>query len=172
MLPSQDEKMSDLEQLKSQVRADLLTITDGANASAILSTLDTDDLKFLAQKFELMAKEIRPKYKLGITQPQFSDFLESYMKYEAKNPIAGRDTGRADMGVALQRINASFANTGGQGQEPSIQEVRDEASRLGVSIVGPGGGPRSKKNIMSDLEQERSARGEAPGGADLLSPLP
>ena len=102
-----DEKMSDLEQLKSQVRADLLTITDGANASAILSTLNTDDLKFLAQKFELMAKEIRPKYKLGITQPQFSDFLESYMKYEAKNPIAGRDTGRADMGVALQRINGS-----------------------------------------------------------------
>ena len=75
-----------------QVRADLLTITDAANASAILSTLDDDDLKFIAQKFELMAKEIRPKYKLGINQQQFEMFLKSYIQNEDRFPVAGRET--------------------------------------------------------------------------------
>ena len=85
-----DEKMADLTKLKMKVRADLLTITDAANANDILGQLNPRDVQFVAQTFGLLAAEIKPKFGMGITAAQFFLFLRKYIQVE---PISGRGPG-------------------------------------------------------------------------------
>ena len=99
-LRSLDEKFADMELLKSRVRADLLTITDGANANSIMSSLGPAELRYVAQRFETLAKEIRPKYKMGILEPQFMQFLQEYIAADAAAPVAGRPVSASDLAAA------------------------------------------------------------------------
>ena len=89
---SLDEKMMDTEKLKAQVRADLLTITDPPNMSAIMQELTARDIQFVAQRFNLIAAEIRPKFKLGIDARNFMLFLRAYA--DRSPMISGSPTSR------------------------------------------------------------------------------
>ena len=102
------EKLQDVEKLKTQVRQQLLTITDPANATAILSSLNVAEVQFVAQKFNLLAAEIKPKFALGINALQFRLFLDSYARQEAAAPVAGRAIGVED----LRGIVAGLATRG------------------------------------------------------------
>ena len=99
-LRSLDEKFADMELLKARVRADLLTITDGTNANSIMSSLGPAELRYVAQRFETLAKEIRPKYKMGILEPQFMQFLQEYIAADAAAPVAGRPVSASDLAAA------------------------------------------------------------------------
>ena len=106
-LRSLDEKFADVELLKSRVRTDLATITDGANASAIMGRLGPAELRYVAQHFDQLAKEIRPKYKMGILEAQFMQFLAAYIADDARDVVAGRPVSAADL-AAVARVHAPF----------------------------------------------------------------
>jgi len=102
---SLDQKLADVEMLKVQVRADLLTITDAPNMTQIMTRLTNDDLRFVAQKFSSIAAEIKPKFKLGCTADQFMSFLRDYAARPlvAGAPATGNDIHQASV-IAPSRL--------------------------------------------------------------------
>lgn len=167
-----DEKLADAERLKAKVRSDLLTITDGQNMTAIMSRLDMTTLRFVAQKFELLAREIRPKYALGITEGQFFNFLQAYMQTELVAPVAGREAGRNDLTQALRalpsreqmtRLNENLNPT------PTVaMDLETQAEELGINPRHPNGRKKGKKTLQEEVTRRRQEAEEISG----LSPVP
>jgi hypothetical protein len=73
------EKLADVERLKIDVRSALSQIADGEQSNAIVQELDPYELTFLAQHIDEIVKEIKPKYKYGITADIFVPFLIAYI---------------------------------------------------------------------------------------------
>jgi len=74
------EKLADLERLKIDVRSELVEITDGDNANAIVQNLDAQQLQFLAQHIKEIIADIKPKYKYGVPADIFNNYLTAYMR--------------------------------------------------------------------------------------------
>lgn len=77
------EKLANIEQMKIQLRKDLLNITDKTNANQIVQELDNDENRFLYEQFEAVAREIKPRFRAGVPKDAFIPFLRKFMeKYE------------------------------------------------------------------------------------------
>jgi hypothetical protein len=74
------EKLADVERLKIDLRSQLGQIMDGENANAFVEATNVGDLTFLAQHIEEIVKDIKPKYKYGITADIFARYLDSYIQ--------------------------------------------------------------------------------------------
>jgi hypothetical protein len=62
-----------------------------------MGALSPAELRYVAQNFDTLAKEIRPKYKMGILEAQFMRFLQSYIAADALAPVVGRPVSAADL---------------------------------------------------------------------------
>ena len=160
-----DEKYADVELLKVRVRADLLTITDAVNASAILSNLGPVELRYVAQNFDEMAKEIRPKYKMGILQQQFMIFLRSYIAADNLAPVAGRPVSAADLHASSElaptrnQINrmgqliqdTADAHVPAARRTPTQAESIAEAESLGIPTRRPGADGLTRTRLATSI---------------------
>jgi len=150
-LRSIDEKFADTEFLKSRVRTDLLTITDAVNANSIMGSLSPAELTYVAQHFDELAKEIRPKYKMGILKAQFDQFLASYMASDAAATVTGRPVSAADLAAA-----AANAPTRAQMNRLGLAAERTQETLERNGAREPRRGehaPRRKKaDVLADAE--------------------
>ena len=195
---SLDEKMMDTEKLKAQVRHDLLTITDAPNMSAIMQQLTVRDVQFVAQRFHLLAAEIRPKFQLGIDAQQFMVFLRAYA--DRAPLVAGAPAGQVDVAAVGQAV-ADVAQ-GIQANEHARQadyvrqhrarapeaprrrtlaDVQADANQLGIETheVGRRGGQgraypmRELQQMIDDTMQQRGVEHQvahAPAREIVFSP--
>jgi hypothetical protein len=95
------EKLQDIEKLKIDIREQLSQIADGQQSSAIVNSLDNNQLQFLAQHMPEIISIIKPKYKYGVLSTVFVPFLENYMDKANK-------TNEVDFG--LQQTNPILSN--------------------------------------------------------------
>ena len=154
---SLDEKLADTEMLKAQVRADLLTITDALNMTAIMSALTIQDLRYVAQRFNLLAAEIRPKYKMGITSDQFMIFLRAYV--DRAPLVAGPAAG-------IVNINAIAARQPTRDQLDQLGQIVGQAAADHVPFHGQEGTPELprrekavKPRLLSEVQREAAEMG-------------
>jgi len=80
-----DEKLSDVYKLKTDLRNDLLDITDGSNAQKIVNSLADNDVIFLAQNIENIKTDIKKKFKYGVLSDIFLDYFNKYTQLQNKN---------------------------------------------------------------------------------------
>ncbi len=69
------EKYADLEGLKVQLRSKLSTITDANIASQIVGELSHDQIQFALNKWEVIDKDMKAKFALGVPAPVFIAYL-------------------------------------------------------------------------------------------------
>ncbi len=74
------DKLADKEGLKVLLRAELMKITDGANAQSIISQLGDDELEFAYKQFGALEREMKSRFKSGVPAEAFVNFLERYIK--------------------------------------------------------------------------------------------
>lgn len=110
------EKLASLEQMKIQLRKDLLAITDKTNANQIVQELDDEENRFLYEQFQAIANEIKPRFRAGVPKDAFIVFLRKFMeKYEL--------TGGVELPVEPTPITAP---TGEVGNYSLDKKVTDE----------------------------------------------
>jgi hypothetical protein len=80
-----DEKLKDVYKLKTDLRNDLLEITDGSNAQQIVNSLADNDVIFLAQNIENIKTDIKKKFKYGVLSDLFLDYFNKYTQLQNKN---------------------------------------------------------------------------------------
>jgi hypothetical protein len=146
-----EEKFADSTLLKTRVRSDLLTITDASNTNAIIGSLGPAELKYVAQNFEELAKEIRPKYKMGILEADFMNLLQAYIAADALAPVAGRPVSAADLHAASE-----------------LAPTRAQINRMGhlIQTTADANGPGASASRASPLrptQAESVARAESLG---------
>jgi hypothetical protein len=73
------EKLGDVQRLKIDLRNQLLDITDGLEANAIVQSLNSDQLIFLSQNFGPISEQMKQNYSLGVLAPIFVDYLNRYI---------------------------------------------------------------------------------------------
>ena len=76
------EKISNIQQLKSDLRAKLVKITDSNNANIIVNKLNDDKLIRAVQLFPTLSAKLKPLYSLGIPSEIFIQALNNYIKFE------------------------------------------------------------------------------------------
>jgi len=72
------DKLADVEGLKVILRAELMKLTDGAEASSILGQLTPDDVRFAYEQFTGIEKGLSGRFKTGVPAEVFLNFLERY----------------------------------------------------------------------------------------------
>lgn len=72
------DKLADVEGLKVALRSELMKLTDGAEASSILSQLTPDDVRFAYEQFTGIEKGLKGRFKTGVPAEVFITFLERY----------------------------------------------------------------------------------------------
>lgn len=151
-LRSIDEKFADTELLKSRVRTDLLTITDAVNTNSIMGALNPAELRYVAQNFDTLAKEIRPKYKMGILEAQFMRFLQSYIAADALAPVVGRPVSAADLHASSE-----------------LAPTRNQINRIGhiIQTTSEAHAPRADPSTPSTARV--SARRSPPTQAESIA---
>ena len=65
-----------------------------------MGNLGPAQMRYVAQHFEEMAKEIRPKYKMGIFENDFMNLLQVYIAQDRAAPVVGRPVSAADLAAA------------------------------------------------------------------------
>ena len=76
------EKISNIQQLKDNLRANLVKITDSNNANIIIDKLDDDELIRAVQLFPTLSAKLKPLYSLGIPSEIFIQALDNIIKIE------------------------------------------------------------------------------------------
>jgi hypothetical protein len=74
------EKRRDLEFLKISILGDLKDLTDGREAAIILSSLDGDEILFVADNMPIIKSDIMPKFQFGIPAMAFLPYVRTLMK--------------------------------------------------------------------------------------------
>lgn len=107
------EKLADLNKLKLNLFTDLTKITTQDQIPLIMQNLSDDDITFLAQHFDEIASQIKPKYKLGVPAPIFVNYLNHYIQNAIDtNEINGglQQTSLNKMILSLQQIQTQMIN--------------------------------------------------------------
>jgi len=174
---SLDEKFADVELLKSRVRSDLLTITDAKNTNSIISSLGPAEMVYLASNFDALAKEIRPRYKMGILDHQFMQVLRTYIDQDALAPVVGRPVSSADLHASsalaptrsqVNKIGALIqtatdaqatpapAKASAAARSPSQAELIVDAAELGIPVrrIGVDGNRSGRLYSAEHLQSE------------------
>jgi hypothetical protein len=74
------ERRRDLEFLKISILGDLKDLTDGREAAIILSSLDGDEILFVADNMPIIKSDIMPKFQFGIPAMAFLPYVRTLMK--------------------------------------------------------------------------------------------
>ena len=74
------EKRADLERLRIDVLGDLKDITDGTQASMIVSRLTPAELLFVADSIALIKRDMREKYSRGVPSDIFVPYVQQLMR--------------------------------------------------------------------------------------------
>ena len=83
-----NEKISDTMKLKLDVQSELLALTDSSEALGIVQNLSQDQLVFLAQNMEAIKKDVKKRFKYGLTQETFMPYFNRYIeKFDETNSI-------------------------------------------------------------------------------------
>jgi hypothetical protein len=74
------EKLLDVDKQKQVLRQSLLEITDGAEASQIMSSISDEDVVFLGVAWGDFSKMVKQKFAAGILAPLFREVLQRYKR--------------------------------------------------------------------------------------------
>ena len=77
------EKMADITSQRVLVKAELRRLMDEPNTERTINHMSDDEVLFVAQSIEAIAKELLPKYKQGVESVVFLDYVKSLMKKPA-----------------------------------------------------------------------------------------
>ena len=72
---STTEKLADVEKLKVELLGDLLKIADGQTSQAIITSLEANEVQYLAQNMPLIINELKSQYAKGISKVIFLNYL-------------------------------------------------------------------------------------------------
>jgi hypothetical protein len=89
-VPPQDtrtvsEKLMDVERLKTDLRKQLLSVTDGKEAGIIMSELEDDEVVQASALLSDIINQLKPKFPLGIPAAIFIEFLRRYLRDFSRN---------------------------------------------------------------------------------------
>ena len=72
---STTEKLADVEKLKVELLGDLLKIADGQTSQAIITSLEANEVQYLAQNMPLIINDLKSQYAKGISKVIFLNYL-------------------------------------------------------------------------------------------------
>jgi len=94
---SVSEKYNDLDNLRVKVRSELMSITDGQNANAVVEGISPLLLVFLANHMPYITKKMKERYALGVEAPILIDYLKQlHHQSEQKELIEYGDASDTD----------------------------------------------------------------------------
>jgi hypothetical protein len=83
------EKMADITSMRVLVKAELRRLMDEPNTERTMTELSDDEVLFVSQSIEAIAKELLPKYKQGVESAVFLDYVKALMKKPALALVGG-----------------------------------------------------------------------------------
>lgn len=99
---SLNEKLSDVEKLKINLRRQLMDITDGQQAADIMNALSNEEIQSLSIVFADIASVLKAKYVNGVPAPIFLEYVRRYLKDFSLN--AGLASGNQNVIVDELRL--------------------------------------------------------------------
>lgn len=135
------EKLSNLEALKTQLRKDLLSLTDLTNTNQILNELTAEETRFLYEQFNAIESTLKPHYRAGIPKEAFIPFFRKYMDKLS-------ETGLVEPSVASQIQENIPVVSGELGTFTPADEITNTAfqNNLRMASINPDGMPASLLN--------------------------
>jgi hypothetical protein len=131
------EKLADLQRLKIDVRSQLGQIMDGENANRLVEALDDDNLTFLAQHMDEIVKDVKPKYKYGITAEIFARYLDAYInRAERTNEVnfGLQQAAGANLILGVQQILGDMVRP--QDLQMLARYLRDHTNDINRQLYG------------------------------------